>query len=203
VFETNEPLLPQDVNETMDVYEWARVDTNGCGPASGAYSTIDGGCLYLLSSGLGKEVLNFNGKTDGTHLVGASENLNDVYIQTSESLLPGLDNSSKLYDVRIDGGFPYSASTPGCEAEQCTTGGGGPVRLGEPVTEAFAGPGNVKPNSKSVRPAQTRRLKRALRLCRRHGQKRRRIVCEREVRRRYAASASRAVARGGREGGVK
>jgi hypothetical protein len=206
VFETNEALLPQDVNGTSDVYEWARSGTNGCSRAHGSYSTVVDGCLYMLSSGLGQEVFNLNGITSGTHLVGASEELKDVYLETSESLLPGLDNASKLYDVRIDGGFPHTAPSIGCEADQCGAGGGRPARLGEPKTEAFVGPGDVKhvaaPAGKRASSERKRRLGRALKSCRRHKQRRRRVGCERETRRRLGAQASRGVARGSRKGAV-
>ncbi len=200
VFETNEALVPQDVNGAMDVYEWEREGSNGCEApsagkaASATYSPVTEGCVYLLSSGLGKEVPNNNGIADGTHLEGASENLNDVYIQTSESLLPGLDNASKLYDVRVDGGFPYTVPTVGCEAEQCTAAGGEaatPVAAG---TESVAGSGEVtrrvRAHEKQVVSARRRRLKHALRLCRRRKNSRRRQACERAARRRYGAKAS-------------
>jgi ribosomal protein S27E len=190
VFETTEALVPQDLNGTEDVYEWERAGTNGCAEESTAYSPVIEGCVYMLSSGLGREVPNENGIADGTHLVGASENLQDVYIQTSESLLPGLDNASKLYDVRIDGGFPYTPPSHGCEAAQCELPAGESELVGGSGTEAFAGLGNVKSGAARLgrRSSAVRRerLAHALRFCRRDKSRRRRERCEQAARRRYA-----------------
>jgi hypothetical protein len=207
VFETTEALVPQDVNGTEDVYEWEREGTEGCSTESvhleslaesPAYSPVVEGCIYMLSSGLGKEVPNENGIVDGTHLVGASENLQDVYVQTSESLLPGLDNASKLYDVRVGGGFPYIPSSHGCEAAQCRLPDGESAVLGGSTSESSTGPGN--PKRTAVRRAggsagapRRRRLARALRSCSGHKSKRRRRVCERRARRRFGAGSGRAA----------
>jgi hypothetical protein len=155
----------------------------------------------MLSSGLGKEVPNPNNILDGTHLVGASENLQDVYIQTSESLLPGLDKASKLYDVRVNGGFPFTQSKRGCE--QCAAA---PTKtaplLGAWVTEVFAGAGNAKGGvghrgKRSSAATRRRKLERALRSCRRHKSGRKRRECERRARRRFGARPSRAARVGG------
>src|SRR5205807_9992657 len=108
-----------------------------------------------------------NGRVNGTHLVGASENLQDVYMRTSESLLPGLDNASKLYDVRIDGGFPYTPPSHGCEATQCELPAGEAAVLGGSTSETFAGAGNLRhaatrQGKRSTGAASKRRLMRAL-----------------------------------------
>lgn len=203
VFETNEALVPQDVNGTEDVYEWEQAGTNGCVEESAAYSPVTEGCIYMLSSGLGKEVPNENGIVDGTHLVGASENLQDVYIQTSESLLPSLDNASKLYDVRINGGFPYTPSSHGCEATQCRQPTGKPAPLGEVTTEAVLGSGNamqaaIRRNKRAADVVRRRRLMRALRACRRKKSRRGRTRCVRAARKRFGVRAGR-----GRSGGAR
>lgn len=197
VFETTEALVPQDVNGTMDVYEWERRGTNACKApgarkvASPTYSPVIDGCVYLLSSGLGKEVPNVQGITDGTHLVGASEDLRDVYVQTEapEVLLPGLDNGSKLYDVRVDGGFPYTPAQRGCQTGQCELSLGEAALPVESTTEGVGGPGNKRSTAtsgrnKAMRSAERRRLARALRLCRRKKSRRQRTQCERRARRR-------------------
>jgi hypothetical protein len=200
VFETTEALAPQDVNGTMDVYEWEREGAEGCSTESlrlksltesAAYSPVIEGCVYMLSSGLGKEVPNEEGFVAGTHLEGASENLQDVYMQTSESLLPGLDNAAKLYDARVDGGFPYTPSSHGCEAAQCELPAGESAMVGGSGTESFAGPGNARSGiahrGKGSSVARKRRLARALRACRRQKGRRRRTRCERRAHRRFAA----------------
>ena len=109
------------------MYEWEQEETEGCSRAglrlaslteSEHYSAADHGCLYLLSSGTGREVERFPGSPDGTvggsHLLGASEGLADVYIETIEPMTgtQGVDNVPHVYDVRQDGGFPPPAPCP-------------------------------------------------------------------------------------------
>jgi hypothetical protein len=217
VFETTEALVPQDANGTDDVYEWEREGSEGCTAESlhvksltesAAYSPVDEGCLYLLSTGLGKEIPNTEHVTAGSHLIGASENLKDVYIQTDDSLVPGVDGSAgKLYDVRIDGGFPYTASTHGCETTECEIATSKSTVLGRPATESFEGPGNAKSTSvghdNRVTSARKRRLDRALKVCRRHDRGRKRAACERMARRAYGARTRRNVTRDGKGRGSK
>lgn len=192
VFETTEALVPWDTNGTEDVYEWSRASTNGCTAETPTYAAVDGGCLYLLSSGLGEEVPNTQGVTDGTHLVGASEDLKDVYMQSGEAFLPGLDNGGHVYDVRVDGGFaPHTTPSPGCEAGQCQTAPGESAVVGEPTTEVFAGTGNEKPRAGARNYARAHRLRGALKRCRDLKDHRRRRLCERRVRRRYWNKADR------------
>jgi hypothetical protein len=206
VFETNEALVPQDVNGAMDIYEWEREGAEGCSTESlhvehlaesAAYSAVDGGCLYLLSSGLGQEVPNENDNTSGTHLIGASQGLKDIYVQTSDSLLPGLDNASKLYDVRIDGGFPYTVNHLGCEAGQCSTAPGEAAAQSEYTTESFFGSTGVsgavhvhRGHKQSDEQARRRKLGGTLKTCRRHKRKRRRIACEHAARKTHGMAAS-------------
>jgi WD40-like Beta Propeller Repeat len=200
VFETTEALVPQDTNRIEDVYEWDREGTTGCNTESlhveslaesPAYSPVDGGCIYLLSSGLGVGVPSNSGIIDGTHLVGASENLNDVYMQTSESLLSGTDSASKLYDVRVDGGFPSVEATYGCEPGQCRAGAGVPAAFEAPASIGFAGSGNLEGTTaskqKPVKLSRRQKLARVLRACRRQRTRRRRAACERAARARYGA----------------
>lgn len=188
VFETTEALVPWDTNGTEDVYEWSRVNTNGCTAISATYAGVDGGCLYLLSSGLGEEGPNTSGVTDGTHLVGASENLKDVYMQSGEAFLSGLDNGVHVYDVRVDGGFPqHIPPIHGCEAGQCQMASGESMVISEPTSETFARSGGVKPHTTP----RAHRLHGVLKRCRDVKSHRRRRRCERRVRRRYGNKAGR------------
>ena len=104
VFETTEALLPQDINGTWDVYEWEQEETEGCSRAalklaslaeSEHYSAADHGCLYLLSSGTGSGAVAANGQNvGGSYLLGASEGLTDIYIETTDPMTgtQGVDN---------------------------------------------------------------------------------------------------------------
>jgi hypothetical protein len=213
VFETTEGLVPQDSNGTMDVYEWEREETEGCSrrslnvanlEESPTYSHVNNGCLYLLTSGTGEEVSGSD-VTGGSHLVGASEDLKDIYMQTGDALVPGVDNTAHVYDVRVDGGFPRTSTTEGCEPGVCRPEGETPSVFGEPGSVGFTGAGNLKPatvNPKSPSLTRKQKLARALEVCRRRKSKRKRAVCEGQALRRYRASASR-KRRNGRKGGSK
>ncbi|MHB1569461.1 MAG: hypothetical protein ACYC0H_09685, partial [Solirubrobacteraceae bacterium] len=110
VFQTTEGLVPGDANGTWDVYEWEQEGTEGCSLASLKVATLaeslnysagDRGCLYLLTSGAGRELElggNREHKEGGSHLLGASEGLADVYIETVEDLTEGaVDNVAHVY----------------------------------------------------------------------------------------------------------
>lgn len=176
VFETTESLLPEDTNGIEDVYEWVTVEADGCGVGSAHYSRVARGCLYLLSPGTGTGQITKEG-VSGSHLIGASENLKDVFLQTNELLTPGSDYAAHIYDVREDGGFPYMPSSFGCEEGSCRTMSGEAQGLFAAATETFEGRAllNVRHKAASVR---------GMRVCRhrKHG-RRRRGGCERRARR--------------------
>lgn len=93
-FSTTEQLLPDDVNEATDVYEWA------------------GGSLGLVSPGTG---------SDDAEFAGASADGSTVVFKTSESLTPSDRDGGEadLYAARLGGGFPATAAPPQCLAA-CT-----------------------------------------------------------------------------------
>jgi hypothetical protein len=89
-FDTAEPLSPNDVNGTSDVYEYR------------------GSQVHLVSTG--------DTNTKSTFLE-ATANGSDVFFITRESLVPeDQDGLPDLYDARVGGGF--SESSP--RAEECT-----------------------------------------------------------------------------------
>lgn len=216
VFETTEGLVPQDTNGTMDVYEWEQEESDGCSRAglkvaslqeSPNYNEADHGCLYLLTSGAGREVEGSD-VTGGSHLVGASEGLGDIYIETDEPLVPGVDNTAHVYDVREDGGFPaaVTASATGCEPGLCRPEGEGPPVFGEPPSVGFTGAGNLKPVAvkpkAKVKVSLTRKQKlaRALKVCKRRKGKRVRAACDRKAQRSYGVKPSSGTHHGHRGG---
>jgi hypothetical protein len=92
-FESTESLLPRDANHTKDVYEWEK-----------------GKGLSLISTGQSQgESALWAVTPDGS----------DVAFATREKLLPQDVNGSaiRVYDARVDGGFPPPESTV---TEPCT-----------------------------------------------------------------------------------
>ena len=210
VFQTIEALVSQDTNGTWDVYEWEQEETEGCSRAglklaslteSEHYSAADHGCLYLLSSGTGPE-RSFPEhparKDGGSRLVGASEGLTDIYIETAEPMTGtlGLDNVAHVYDVRQDGGFPSPASAgTGCEPGLCRPEGEGSPVFTPPASVGLTGAGNLKPATVTPAPAvsltRKQKLARSLKACKRAGSKHERATCERRARAQYRAKSSR------------
>jgi hypothetical protein len=209
VFETTEALVAQDTNGTWDVYEWEQEETEGCSRAglklaslteSEHYSAADHGCLYLLSSGTGRELKGELGRYEGgSHLVGAGEGLTDIYIETVQPMTGtlGVDNVAHVYDVRQDGGFPSPAATApaGCEPGLCRPEGEGSPMFGSPASAGLTGAGNLKPAAvtqapKSKTPAQIRaeKLAKALRGCRGDRKRAKRARCERRARKRFGTA---------------
>ncbi len=93
-FQTEEPLLPQDHNQSMDVYEW------------------DEGSLALISSGVGEA---------GSLFLGATPDGSTAFIETTDPLLPRDRDSGErdIYAARIGGGFPEPASPVECQPGAC------------------------------------------------------------------------------------
>jgi hypothetical protein len=213
VFQTTEALLPQDTNGTWDVYEWEQEETEGCSRTSlkmtslsesEHYVNADRGCLYLLSSGAGRE-LEIDGdpelKEGGSHLLGASEGLTDIYIETDQSMTgttPGVDNVAHVYDVRQEGGFPSPATAEaGCEQGYCRPEGEGSPVFTPPASEGFISAGNLAPvatpapKPRVVSLTRRQKLARSLKACDREKNKHERGVCEHRARAKYGAKSNR------------
>ena len=108
-FATSERLLPEDQNDSEDVYEWS------------------GGHLYLVSSGPGPSPAQFAGATpDG----------GTVLFRTARTLLPadrdGGDND--VYAARLGGGFDESPAAPECPQQPCRREPAGAPRIAAPAT---------------------------------------------------------------------
>jgi len=127
-FQSADRLLPEDANESIDVYEWMANGTAGCKRLSG--------CLALISSG--------QGETD-SYLYAMSADGRDVFFTTKDRLL-GADvlGSPSIYDARVGGGIPESPPLVECEGDACQPQGSEAPAL--PVTET-GGAGEGSPPS--------------------------------------------------------
>jgi hypothetical protein len=145
-FATPDPLVTADTNGTdgcsnsngtalncQDVYEW---EADGAGSCRS--TTQNGGCLYLLSSGLGEEPAFFGD---------ASASGDDVFIFTPRPEVPAdEDRLYDVYDLRVDGGMASQHRTvpPGCLGEACHALASSPPVAAVVASVGFSGPGNVK-----------------------------------------------------------
>jgi hypothetical protein len=186
-FQTAESLVPEDKNNQTDVYEWERAGTGSCEDASTGFSVLNGGCIYLISTGQSDEPSYFGD---------ASANGDNVFFFTRQSLVgQDRDLNVDLYDARVDGGIaaqnPPPPPTP-CAGETCREASPPPPVFDPPSSATITGAGNlqVEPAHTTVEPKPTRaqRLAKALRACRKPAKRltsSERRACEARARRRY------------------
>jgi hypothetical protein len=134
-FNSLTPLVARDTNGAQDVYEWEAPGAGGCSTEALAYHALNGGCLYLISSG--------ESPTESLFLDASSEG-RDVFFTTESGLLPQDPGLIDVYDARVEGGFAQPNPPAACEGEACQ----GPPPAPQsptPASSSFEGPGNPKP----------------------------------------------------------
>lgn len=159
-FEADEALLPRDTNGDWDAYEF----------------NFNGG-LHLISTGSG---------SGPSVLLDASVSGNDVFFLTPQSLVAqdSFQEARKIYDARVDGGFPEAASPPACTtADACRVAASPqPAIYGAPSSQTFSGVGNLTPSE--VKPKSKPKAKATGSRCKRLRNKRKRRACEARNRKR-------------------
>jgi hypothetical protein len=204
-FDSNDALVPQDVNGTQDVYEYEPAGVGSCNTSSATYGERSGGCVSLISSGSSPEESAF---------MDASETGGDVFFITLAKLVSqDFDSALDVYDARectaATPCYPAAAVSP----PECSTGDSckpaptlQPSIFGPAPSATFSGAGNVVPSGlvPVVRPrslTRAQKLAQGLRACRKQGRKKR-AVCEREARKRYGpvGKPGRASAKHGKRG---
>lgn len=136
-FQTPESLLPSDTNGESDVYEY------------------ENGQLHLISSGTSRFESLY---------IDASENGNDVFFVTRQSLVPQdtQEGAHKIYDARVGGGFAPTVSPPACTtADACRAPvSSQPSIYGAPSSQTFSGVGNLAPASEAAPKKKVKSTKR-------------------------------------------
>jgi hypothetical protein len=181
LFDSPEPLVPEDGNGRQDVYEWERDGEGSCetGP----------GCVYLLSGGT---------SAAASWLLDASSSGDDVFIITRAQLTGEDENDAyEVYDVRVGATQAVapavcSPSTPSaCQPEPPL-----PASFSAPASIDFTGTGNLPPPAAGVKAAMTtkpltraQKLAGALEACKELKTRAKRAACKRQARARYARTA--------------
>jgi hypothetical protein len=182
-FDTTDPLVPQDNNGAVDVYEWHN------------------GKISLISSGHDPAPSFF---------LGASQDGSNVFFGTHARLVQqDTDTAGDLYDARICTEAdpcikPPTGETAQCEGDACQSQT--PVPLdATPGSLTFSGAGNLlskagaptaEVNQKAKKAARLKaeKLSRALKACKikrkkKQAGKKRRAACERQARKKYAPAS--------------
>jgi hypothetical protein len=119
-FATEEPLVPGDVDQASDVYEWRD----------------------------GRASLITDGRSEGARpeVGGVSRDGGDVFFSVVEPGLTGFERDSLRndYDARIDGGFQPPSPPAHCGDESCQGPLQPPPPVESPTSSSFKGSGNPK-----------------------------------------------------------
>ena len=196
-FDSDDALVPQDVNGAEDVYEYEPQGVGDCSEADATFNAGSGGCVGLISSGTA---------ADESAFLDASENGDEVFFLTSAKLLPqDTDTALDIYDARVCTSSspciaPPKSSSPCATAESCRSAPAPQPQVFGPLPSAtFSGQGNiVETPAPAGKPAgvQPKSLTRAqklalgLRACAKKRDRKRRTACERSVRKRYETKRS-------------
>jgi hypothetical protein len=160
-FQSRDKLVPADVNgevtcssreqdvgsggSCLDVYEWEAPGEGTCTENSTAYSSANGGCIYLLSTGTGPYP---------SYLADVSESGDVAFIFSRQKLVPSdEDNQEDIYAVKVDGGLAaqHEAHPANCEGDACRGASSQPSNAPGAGTAAFEGPGNPKQSANQTR----------------------------------------------------
>ena len=133
-FDAADPLVPQDTNGVMDVYEYEPPGVGDCTEASPTFGAASGGCVALISSGTSSEESAF---------LDASENGDDVFFLTA-ARLSGFDTDGALdiYDASVGGTNHEPIAPIECAGDACQQPAVAPAHT-TPGTLLQNGPGNV------------------------------------------------------------
>jgi hypothetical protein len=138
-FDSSDALVPQDTNNTEDVYEWEpAIGVGGtespagdtCTPSTPGYEPASGGCVGLISNGRSPEPSGF---------LDASENGEDVFFLTTANLSKrDVDTAYDVYDARVHGSEPAEPQPEVCVGDSCQPS----VAAPEDPAQVFQGAGN-------------------------------------------------------------
>jgi hypothetical protein len=133
-FLSNTSLVARDNNGAQDVYEWEAPGEGSCSGESADFRELNGGCVYLISSG---ESL-FE-----SELADASTDGHDVFFPTESSLVPQDPGLIDLYDARVGGGIVQPTQPAACEGETCQTPPA-PPNYPTPASSSYKGQSNPR-----------------------------------------------------------
>ncbi|HXB66209.1 MAG TPA: hypothetical protein VNV42_15165 [Solirubrobacteraceae bacterium] len=205
-FESNDALVPQDVNGAQDLYQFEPVGVGSCTIAQPTYSQGTGGCVDLISSGAAARQGQSQQDLETT-FVDASETGGNVFFLSAGDLLAQPSEAGlSLYDAHeCAAAWPCASEagqSPLCDTEaSCRAAPSSqPAIFGAPASATLGGVAGSGPPSPSpvvvVKPkakTRTAKLRIALRACARQ-RRQARAVCEKRARERYGQARPRTAA---------
>jgi hypothetical protein len=174
-FNSEAPLVVNDINGARDVYEWERDGSGACTEADG--------CVYLLSSGI----------EGAAGLLDASASGNDVFMVTRQRLVSeGLNENVEVYDARVGG--ELTVAPPQCSGTACQGVPAAAPIFATPASVTFAGVGDFPPPTSTASSTpktltRAQKLSRALEACHKKRHKAR-SVCESKAHKLYGTRAT-------------
>jgi len=134
-FETSESLVPEDVDDINDIYEWQEL-------------AGEGSAVNLISSGHSVDYpqLDFLAPPRPNLLLGVTPDGSDVFFVTQDvfTLGAGVGGVPAIYDARVGGGFPEPPPPPApCLEEGCRLPATPQPPLGRAASAELQGSGNV------------------------------------------------------------
>lgn len=155
-FQSSDALLPQASDGKQNIYEHEPDGVGGC--------RSEGGCLYLISTGT---------SNDDSYFIDASTTGNDVFIETTQGLVPiDGDEEMDVYDARVGGGFSYPSQLT-CSGEACRPPvTPAPAIYQAPPSATFLGIGNLtsQPEARKAKRVK-KKAKKVKRTARRSGKR--------------------------------
>jgi hypothetical protein len=200
-FNSQDALVPQDVNNTMDVYEYEPPGVGDCSTSSPTFSASSAGCVNLISSGTSPLESAF---------LDASETGSDVFFLTSSRLAPqDVDSERDVYDAHECSSAAPCFSEPPTSPPPCDTGESckaaptpQPNIFGAPSSATFSGLGNPAPPPpptpavvKPKPPTRAQLLAKALKACSKKPKSKRKS-CQAAARKRYGPKGKKTKAKG-------
>ena len=194
IFTTVERLAANDHSSGVQLYLWH------C--ASPCPKPEEEGVVRMISDGRSSVEPNLHNEGSGQDATTAmSASGSDIFFSTGTPLV-GQDTDELLdyYDARVGGGYPAPTPEAACAGEACE-----PPRtssslgsFGSAASSLLSAGGNLSPprgaslafQTSTPKPlSRAQKLAKALRACRKKHNKRSRVVCERQGRKKYASKA--------------
>lgn len=150
-FTTQAALLPSDVNQDTDIYEWRD------------------GVLHLITDG----VSDFQEGVSAPQMIAVDGDGSDILfgLVPPGGSLTGYERDGvlNLYDARIEGGFPPPSLPVHCEGDACQGPLQAPLAQQQPASSGFVGRGNE--TAEPRRPCRKGKVRRRGRCVKRHASK--------------------------------